>query len=155
MNSDFVVRRMTSRDRSAVVAIAASLKDVPQWPQMFYLTAINHGSNPERIALIAEERDTGKIAAFAVASLLAPESELETIAVASEYQRRGIGGRLIAEILDKLKAANVLQFHLEVRESNHNALAFYRSRGWRETGRRPRYYAEPEEDAVLMTLDLA
>ena len=43
---------------------------------------------------------------------------------------------------------------LEVRASNQRALDFYRSLGWEETGRRPRYYADPEEDAVLMGLKL-
>jgi ribosomal-protein-alanine N-acetyltransferase len=44
---------------------------------------------------------------------------------------------------------------LEVRASNQAALGFYRGQGFRETGRRPRYYADPEEDAVLMLLNLA
>jgi ribosomal protein S18 acetylase RimI-like enzyme len=43
---------------------------------------------------------------------------------------------------------------LEVRASNQRARDFYRSLGWNETGIRPRYYADPEEDAVLMSLKL-
>jgi len=41
-----------------------------------------------------------------------------------------------------------------VRASNQNALGFYRSFGFSESGRRSRYYADPEEDAVLMSLKL-
>jgi ribosomal-protein-alanine N-acetyltransferase len=44
---------------------------------------------------------------------------------------------------------------LEVRPSNHAALAFYRAQGFAVTGRRPRYYADPVEDAVLLALNLA
>jgi ribosomal-protein-alanine N-acetyltransferase len=43
--------------------------------------------------------------------------------------------------------------HLEVRPSNATARTLYRSLGFRETGRRPRYYGD--EDALLMTLDLS
>ena len=43
--------------------------------------------------------------------------------------------------------------HLEVRPSNAAARTLYRSLGFRETGRRPRYYGD--EDALLMTLDLS
>jgi ribosomal protein S18 acetylase RimI-like enzyme len=53
-----------------------------------------------------------------------------------------------------LRTAGVREFILEVRASNQRALGFYRSLGWSETGRRPRYYADPEEDAVLMSLEL-
>jgi ribosomal-protein-alanine N-acetyltransferase len=155
MNSNLVVRRMTADDLAAVMAIAAYLKEAPHWPQSTYLTAINHGATPQRIALVAEEVHTARIAGFVVASMIGPESELETIAVALQDQRRGIGGQLVAALLDELKAASVRQLLLEVRESNHRALDFYRSRGWHESGRRRHYYADPEEDAVLMALDLA
>jgi ribosomal protein S18 acetylase RimI-like enzyme len=49
----------------------------------------------------------------------------------------------------------VSELTLEVRASNRAALGFYRAQGFEETGRRPRYYADPEEDAVLMGLNLA
>jgi ribosomal-protein-alanine N-acetyltransferase len=44
---------------------------------------------------------------------------------------------------------------LEVRASNSAALAFYRALGFAIAGRRPLYYADPIEDAVLMELRLA
>jgi ribosomal-protein-alanine N-acetyltransferase len=55
---------------------------------------------------------------------------------------------------EELRVAGVREVLLEVRSSNQRALGFYRSLGWSETGRRPRYYADPEEDAVLMSLKL-
>jgi ribosomal protein S18 acetylase RimI-like enzyme len=158
MKSAIVVRRMAAADLPGVMDIAESLKEAPHWPRSAYLSAIGQESAPRRIALVAEEFETGRIAGFAIAILLGPEAELETIAVPLEWQRRGIGGRLVAALLHELKvelkSGGACLVLLEVRESNQKALAFYRSRGWRETGRRPRYYADPEEDAVLMTLDL-
>jgi ribosomal-protein-alanine N-acetyltransferase len=43
---------------------------------------------------------------------------------------------------------------LEVRRGNAPAIALYRSRGYREVGVRPRYYAEDGEDALVMDKDL-
>jgi ribosomal-protein-alanine N-acetyltransferase len=86
--------------------------------------------------------------------VLPPQAELETISVLAREQRRGIGRRLFFALVDELRAVGVSEFILEVRTSNRTALGFYRSLGWREAGRRPRYYADPEEDAVLMSLGL-
>jgi ribosomal-protein-alanine N-acetyltransferase len=104
---------------------------------------------PPRIALTAEAPD-GTVAGFAVASLLPPQAELELIAVAPELQRRGLALKLFAALADELRLAQAEEVILEARASNHPALALYRRLGFLETGRRPRYYGEPVEDAVLM-----
>jgi ribosomal-protein-alanine N-acetyltransferase len=43
---------------------------------------------------------------------------------------------------------------LEVRESNEPALSLYRGLGFQELDRRARYYADTDEDAVVMQLEL-
>lgn len=148
------IRRMRAADLEQVMAIAASLKGAPQWPRAAYVSALGKDSTPRRIALVAEEPGSGALAGFAVASFLAPQAELETIAVSAEEQRRGIGRKLFFALVDELRAAAASEFLLEVRASNQRALGFYCSLGWNEAGRRPRYYADPEEDAVLMSLGL-
>jgi ribosomal-protein-alanine N-acetyltransferase len=95
------------------------------------------------------------VAGFAVASLVAQQAELETIAVAANGQRRGVGGLLLRVLADELRAADVRELNLEVRASNQAALQFYRAHGFEESGHRRRYYADPEEDAVLMRVSLA
>jgi len=92
---------------------------------------------------------------FAVAGVIAPEAELETIAVAVEGQRRGVASRLIAVLAEELRRAGVVDFHLEVRESNQPALGLYAALGFEETGRRPRYYVDPVEDALLLRMRVA
>jgi len=52
----------------------------------------------------------------------------------------------------ELRRQGVREVMLEVREGNHSAQGFYRFLGFREEGRRPGYYADPAEDAVLMRL---
>jgi ribosomal-protein-alanine N-acetyltransferase len=65
-----------------------------------------------------------------------------------------LGGQLLLKLLAALKDLDVSRINLEVRASNHPALALYARHGFRETGRRIGYYAEPVEDAELMCLDL-
>jgi len=104
-------------------------------------------------ALRATEKSA--IVGFAVAMVVGPQAELETIAVAAEGLRRGIGRLLFAALAEKLRLERAEEILLEVRASNGPALGFYRSLGFRETGRRPRYYADPVEDALLLALPLA
>ncbi len=148
------IRRMYAADIGQVMAIAASLKDVPQWPRAAYVSALDKDSTPRRIALVAEAPDRSAVTGFAIASFLPPQAELETIAVLAADQRRGIGQKLLSFLVDELRAEAASEFLLEVRASNQKALGFYRSLGWSEAGRRSRYYADPEEDAVLMSLGL-
>ncbi len=177
------VRRMNVADVERVFMIAWSRKHAPKWTKAAYFSALMAEAMPRRIALVAEdsgeghaplvvdwkapgfvetdhattvegEAKSGRVVGFAIASLVPPQAELETIVISAAEQRRGIGKRLMTAMAEELSAAAVSEALLEVRASNERALGFYRSMGWRETGRRPRYYAEPEEDAVLMSLAL-
>lgn len=150
-----IVRRMRSADICEVMAIAASLKDAPHWPQAVYLAAIDRSATPLRVALVAANEPAGRILGFAIACVIPPQAELESIAVRPETQRQGIGSKLLNYLTSELKTWAVSELLLEVRASNHAGMAFYRSLGWRQTGLRPRYYIDPEEDAVLMNQLLA
>ncbi len=146
---------MAVSDLDRVLAIAENLSQAPHWPQSAYLSVFNPESMPRRIALVATGPQSDSILGFAVASLLPPQAELESIAVAPESQRLGLGQSLFQALAAELKAAGVGEFVLEVRASNQPALAFYQSLGFAKAGLRPGYYADPIEDAVLMTLPLA
>jgi ribosomal-protein-alanine N-acetyltransferase len=148
---EFRIRPMTTGDLDRLVEIGAGLELAPHWPREVYEAALDPDS-PRRIALVAES--PGALVGFAVARLTPPEAELETIAVTAEFQRRGVAGRLFRALAEELWLALVSQILLEVRASNQPALEFYRSRDFVTTGNRPRYYADPVEDAVLMRLDL-
>ena len=146
------IRRMTAADVTQVMEIAACLPEAPQWPEAAYLTALNPQSTPHRITLVASGPRPESVQGFTMASLLPPQAELESIAVAAGSQRLGLGRVLFDALANDLRAAGVLEIVLEVRASNRQALAFYRSAGFGQTGLRRAYYADPIEDAVLMRL---
>ncbi|MGO9775597.1 MAG: ribosomal protein S18-alanine N-acetyltransferase [Terracidiphilus sp.] len=149
-----IVRGMTPADLDRVMEIAGSLKEAPQWPRSAYLAALNPEAASRRIALVVEEPVTGRVAGFSVAGLLQPEAELEVIAVDPTVQRRGLAKQLFFSLAAELRTAEVFGVMLEVRATNHPALELYRRLGFVETGRRPRYYHDPVEDAILMRLRL-
>ena len=174
------VRRMTLADLDSVIEIAGSLKEAPHWPRAAYLDAVDPKAARRRIALVAAESMTGtgvpsdrsssqgwttgvpsdrsssqgRSAGFAVASLLAPQAELEMIAVAPAAQRHGLARQIFAALTVELASAGISEIVLEVRASNAAALGLYRRLGFVETGRRSCYYHDPVEDAVLMRLQL-
>ena len=108
-----LIRRMRSEDLERVMAIARSLEGAPQWPRSAYISAFNPNSTPKRVSLVAADEETGTVSGFAVASLLPPQAELETVAVSAEAQRRGIGGKLLSVMVEEMKAAAASEFILE------------------------------------------
>lgn len=154
LTSGVQIRPMTPADLDRVIEIERSLEQAPHWPHSAWVSALDPLSSPQRIALVAEDPGTGKVAAFAVANLLPPQAELELIAVASEAQRQGVARFLFAALTKEMKTRQVTEVCLEVRASNGPALAFYLDRGFAETVHRPRYYTDPVEDAILLSLRL-
>ena len=75
------------------------------------------------------------------------EYEIHTIGVDPAYQGRGIGRRLLDDLLNVAAGAVV---HLEVRTDNAPAIALYRSVGFADVGVRRRYYRISGADAYTM-----
>jgi [ribosomal protein S18]-alanine N-acetyltransferase len=150
---DVQIRRMTAADVAHVMEIAASLPDAPHWPEAAYLKALDPEAAPRRIGLVAVGQESGAIQGYAVASLLPPQAELESIAVAGQSQRRGVGRRLFDVLAEELLAGGSRELLLEVRASNRAALEFYRLLGFYQTGLRRGYYTDPVEDAAFMSLN--
>ena len=135
-----------------VIRMVELLEETPHWPLDSYLELLTSKSSVLRISLVARDTRADEGIGFATARLIPPEAELEFIGVTREFQRHGVGSRLFSALASELRLQGVEELHLEVRASNLSAIGFYRSLGFVRTGTRPRYYTDPMEDAVLMTL---
>jgi len=102
---------------------------------------------------IAED-ENGDTVGYAITSIAADEAELLNIAVLAPYRRFGYGSELLAYILADMSKNGAANVWLEVRESNSAARALYEKFGFTAAGRRRRYYDNPREDAIVMTLQL-
>ena len=102
--------------------------------------------------LVAESGN--EVVGFAVTYAAADEAEIANVAVSKPARRRGIGRALVDFVIADASRAGAVVIHLEVRESNAAARGLYAARGFLEVARRPAYYRRPDEDAVVMRLDL-
>ena len=84
----------------------------------------------------------------------AADADIQTNASAPEARGHGRGRALLRELLTTARERGARQVFLEVRADNPTATALYRSEGFLEVGRRPRYYQPDDVDAVVMSLDL-
>lgn len=101
-----------------------------------------------------EQRETYNIAGYIVARFSAGELHINNMAVRHEYRRRRIGKTLLNQVLEEGRTLGATAAFLEVRARNGAAQALYKSCGFRPKGRRGRYYSEPQEDALIMSVDL-
>jgi ribosomal-protein-alanine N-acetyltransferase len=81
-------------------------------------------------------------------------AELQNLATAPEQQRAGVARALLEDLIETCRVRGVRELGLEVRVSNTAAQGLYRARGFRMAGLRRGYYHAPEEDALLMSLEL-
>jgi ribosomal-protein-alanine N-acetyltransferase len=101
---------------------------------------------PGREVLVVEGTS---VQGFIVGRDLGPDWEIENVVVACSEQRRGLGTRLVQELLSMVRNRGAQAVYLEVRESNRAARGLYSKLGFAEMGRRKSYYSNPEEAAVL------
>ena len=69
-------------------------------------------------------------------------------------RRLGAGRKLLNAVIENAGRQGCRSVILEVRSRNSAAVSLYRKAGFREIARRERYYANPEDDAVIMQLEL-
>ena len=92
----------------------------------------------------------GKTAGYMGVQIFSGEGYVTNIATLPEFRRHGVAKALINKALE-----NEMDFiTLEVRESNIPAIELYNSFGFVEVGKRPNYYSNPTENAILMTKEL-
>ena len=143
-----LIRKMALEDVPSVIELEQKSFSLP-WPERsfrFELTA-----NPASRCWVAEL--DGKIVGMIVVWLVIDEAHVATIATHPDLRRRGIGTKLLSHALRQMIDEGARSSFLEVREHNVSAQQMYRKFGYEISGRRPRYYRDNNEDAILMNLD--
>jgi [ribosomal protein S18]-alanine N-acetyltransferase len=143
MTDNITIRRGTPADLDSVIAIANGSASAAHWSKSEFDAIFSSG----RLLLLAESQMT--MIGFLVAHCVAGEWGLENVVVAASHQRRGIGERLVHELISTAKNGSAAFIFLEVRESNVAAKSLYERCGFQRSGRRKEYYSNPPEDAIL------
>jgi ribosomal protein S18 acetylase RimI-like enzyme len=151
------IRLVAKPDLPVIQAWMRDASQAPAWSDvdLARLVAIPTSDQRKLRKGWVAENGQSDITGFAVASALcipheAAECELEFVLVPPQARRQGIGRMLVETVLAWARDLGAQEIWLEARKSNATALRLYAQCGFVVAGRRPAYYANPVEDAVLM-----
>lgn len=143
----FVVERVTcERDLDAIVQIErASFKSAWTW-DMFKWELQNAPVSQLHVLRVGD----GAIVAFSTIWIVADEVHINNVAVLPAHRRQGLGRTLLEAVLETAAGQGARRATLEVRRSNDGAIRLYEQMGFELAGVRPRYYTDPDEDALIL-----
>jgi ribosomal-protein-alanine N-acetyltransferase len=169
--NEIVIRRMRAQDLDQAIVLDCMSFSLP-WPPSAYLHELN---NPGGRVWVAEQvleaplayqspfptpiadfvRPAGEraVVGVIVTWLIVDEAHIATLAVHPGLRRQGIARKLLCIALTDAAKEGMLSALLEVRAGNAAAQNLYLQFGFEIVGRRPRYYQDNQEDALLMTLE--
>jgi ribosomal-protein-alanine N-acetyltransferase len=131
-----------------VAALERASFPVP-WKRDYFEAEIGAPHRFNRVAIGPK----GDVSGYVFCAFAAGELHVNKIAVAGRHRRQGIATLLMDDVLGFARKNGVEEMYLEVRVSNRPARTFYAGLGFREAGRRGRYYLDGE-DALVMVRDL-
>ena len=141
------VRAMLEADAGAVAAINEASPEAARWGLAAYKALL---SNPAAGSVLVAERE-GEVAGFVCYRVVGPEAELLNLAVLPPLRRQGVGSQLLERALQQASEKGAARIFLEVRGANLAALRLYQRHGFERAGYRPGYYANPPDDAVVLS----
>jgi len=155
LTAEITIIPMTEHDLLEVVEIEEQ-SGLSRWGWAAYYAELQ-GHN-RSLMLIARpksaEAESPHVAGYIAARAAAAEVHINNVAVRESYRRNGIGRLLLSRALEEGKKLGASAAFLEVRSGNLAAQSLYEKCGFVPIARRPRYYSEPLEDAVVMRLAL-
>lgn len=104
--------------------------------------------NPLSLWLVALDGDT--TVGYIGSQTVLDETDMMNVAVAPSHRQMGIGAKLVTALIAALQERGSRSLTLEVRASNQNAQKLYAKLGFTQVGRRPNYYRNPREDALIL-----
>ncbi|MDO8721323.1 MAG: ribosomal protein S18-alanine N-acetyltransferase [Syntrophales bacterium] len=146
---DIMISDMEEGDLEEVMAIERSSFPAP-WSENMFRQELHFPLSRHLTARVAGQGIVGYITFW----IIAGEVHLHNIAVKNDLQRMGVASALMREMIRRARKEGVLHATLEVRPSNERAGRLYERFGFEVRGRRPLYYADTKEDALIMWADL-
>ena len=140
--------KLVPMDRSHLAGVA-------ELERMCFSTPWNEAMLEEELyndtaSFIVAEGEDGSVLGYAGLHVILDEGYIDNVAVRPSCRRMGLGDKLL-DVFIRFGQANLAFLTLEVRPSNTPAVALYEKNGFKEVGRRPNYYDDPKEEALLLT----
>ncbi|UFJ43429.1 ribosomal protein S18-alanine N-acetyltransferase [Brevibacillus humidisoli] len=120
------------------------------WPTDAFVNELTINKHARYVVAEVE----GQVIAYCGMWLLVDEAHITNVAVHPHYRGRGIGERLMRQMMGLALLQGGEKMTLEVRPSNHSARRLYKKLGFMEHGIRRKYYTDNDEDAIIMWVNL-
>lgn len=144
-NAEVFIEEMRRRHVREVIPIEEQIFPRP-WSQALYLSELAQGSSRHYYVALVD----GVVVGYAGCMIIVGEGHITTVGVAPSWQRRGIGIRLLHRLASDARMLGATSLTLEVRVTNTGAQELYRAFGFAPSGIRKNYYAEVNEDGLVM-----
>ena len=138
------IESMTVDDISQVAEIERQIFSIP-WSEKAFRDSMESDNT---IYIVAKENNN--VAGDAGMYLSFEEGNITNVAVNPLSRRKGIGEKIVRDILNRAYEKGVRDVFLEVRETNSVAIALYEKIGFKEEGIRKNFYDKPRENALIM-----
>lgn len=142
---DIIIRKMEEKDLDRIMEIEKDAFTTP-WPKESFLLEIT--KNQLARYIVAEIDNV--VVGYGGIWLILDEGHITNIAVESKYRKMGVGKAIVEGLIYLCTKQGIKAMTLEVRESNISAQNLYKKYGFVESGVRPKYYADDNEDAIIM-----
>ncbi|MCQ4924183.1 ribosomal protein S18-alanine N-acetyltransferase [Tissierella carlieri] len=142
---DIIIRKMEEEDLDRIMEIEKDAFTTP-WPKESFLLEIT--KNQLARYIVAEIDDV--VAGYGGIWMILDEGHITNIAVESKYRKMGVGKAIVEGLIYLCNKERISAMTLEVRESNIAAQNLYKKYDFVESGIRPNYYADDNEDAIIM-----
>ncbi len=141
---EYRIEKMT-RDQVPQVAELEKICFSDPWSENSVASELD---NPLSLWLVAVQ--DGKVLGYVGSQSVLGEADMMNLAVDPAARRLGLGRAIVEALVAALRDNGVHCLTLEVRASNLPARKLYESLGFLQVGRRPNYYLEPKEDALIL-----
>lgn len=147
------IRLADKDDLRAIIAMQEKSPEASHWVPADYARLMDDAGGKILVAELPT-MDPPKILGFAAFHRVIDEVEIRNMAVDPEHRHQGVGRALLETARERLLEAGAKRVFLEVRASNKPALSLYYSIGFAIHSRRADYYHDPQEDALILALEL-
>ena len=143
-----IIREMKMEDVPAIAELEKICFSDP-WSADSISSELNNRLSYWLVAVV-----DGNVVGYVGSQSVLDSADMMNIAVAPEYRRMGIAKALVDALVVYLQNNHIRFLLLEVRVSNEPAITLYQKLGFEQVGKRPRYYHNPREDALILRKEL-
>lgn len=143
---------MGSKDLPEIMAIEKE-SFISPWTEGMFVDELKVRHSHCLVARLSHDKKS-MIGGYLIFWIVVDEAHLHNIAVKKEFRRQGLAHGFMDVMKEISRQAGAKSQTLEVRESNVEAIKLYQKCGFVVKGRRPLYYTDTQEDALIMWADV-